>query len=181
MAIASEREGHTPIFRWDTLKEVGPHDLGYRPIVPGKMMEVALTSGTVVRVWRSADGMQYFCHGLTFGGKDAPGGPVSPYTGASVEAVLREYYESIPEAEARAGDILVWRGIAPETTPHSAVLSDVVRLPGEGYLHESSRLRSKNGMLPEGEFALQELWAAYGESYGCYRRKSTEASRGEFG
>src|SRR5262249_35869301 len=111
----------------------------------------------------------------------APGGPVSPYTGASVEVVLREHYESIPEAEARAGDILVWRGIAPETTPHSAVLSDVVRLPGEGHLHESSRLRSKNWMLPEGDFALQELWAVYGESYGCYHRKSAEASRGEFG
>jgi len=160
-----------PIFRWETLREIGPHDLGYRPPVHGTMIEVRLTNGAVVRAWRSADGKQYFCHGLTFGGKDAPGGPVSPYTGKPVETILREYYEGIPEAEARAGDIVVWRGIEPETTPHSALLTEVTRLPGQGSLHESSRLLSKNGMLPEGVFTLEELWATYGESYSLYRMR----------
>jgi hypothetical protein len=171
MATAGGPKQQLPIFRWETLREIGPHDLGYQPPVPGTMMEVTLTSGAIVRVWRSTDARQYFCHGLTFGGRGAPGGPVSPYTGKSVETVLRECYQSIPEAEARADDILVWRGIEPETTPHSAVLTEVARLPGRGELHESSRLISKNGMLPEGVFTLEELWAIYGESYGVYRRR----------
>jgi hypothetical protein len=170
MATAGGQGGPAGIFRWDTLKVIGPHDLGYRPPVPGMMMEVMLTSGVAVRVWRSSDARQYFCNGLAFGGKDAPGGPFSPYTGMPVETILREYYASIPEAEARAGDILVWRGIEPETTPHSAVLIEVSRLPDRGDLHESSRLASKNGMLPEGVFTLEELWAIYGESYGVYRQ-----------
>jgi hypothetical protein len=171
MAPAGGSTQQPPIFRWDTLKVIGPHDLGYRPPVPGLMMEVMLTSGVAVRVWQAAAARQYFCHGLTFGGKDAPGGPVSPYTGIPVETILREHYQKVAEEEARAGDILVWRGIEPETTPHSAVLTEVTCLPGRGEIHESSRLVSKNGMLPEGVFTLEELWAIYGESYGVYRRR----------
>jgi hypothetical protein len=174
MATAGDTKQRLPIFRWETLTVIGPHVLGFRPPVPGIMMQVMLMSGTTVRVWRSADARQYFCHGLTFGGKDAPGGPVSPYTGAPVETILREHYTSVPEAEARAGDILIWRGVEPETTPHSAVLSEVVRLPGRDELHEPSRLLSKNGMLPEDVFTLEELWAIYGESYRVYRQAGVE-------
>jgi hypothetical protein len=105
------------IFTWDTMKEVGVHDLQHQgQRVPGKMYEVELTNGKVVRVWRSDDGQQYFCHGLTFGGKEAPGGVISPYTGRPVETILQAHDEKIPEVQARAGDILVWRGLAPETS-----------------------------------------------------------------
>src|SRR6266566_4820247 len=56
-------------------------------------------------------------------GKDAPGGPISPFIGQPVETILQAYFVAIPEAQAGPGDILVWKGPAPETTPHSAVLA----------------------------------------------------------
>jgi hypothetical protein len=158
-------------FRWETLREIGPHDLGYAPVVPGKMCEVELTSGATVQAWRADDGQQYFCHGLTFGGKGAPGGPISPFTGRAVETILQHHYQLVTEAEAKPGDILVWRGIAPDTTPHSAVLTDVVMAPGKSYLDEATRLQSKNGMLPEQNLLLAALIRNYGESYNVFRRR----------
>src|SRR5437773_93195 len=100
-----------PIFHWETLREVGPWTLSFKEPVAGKMFEVKLTCGQTITVFRADDTQFYFCHGLTFGGKDAPGGAVSPYSGASVQAILDNYYHLVdPESGARAGDILVWRG-----------------------------------------------------------------------
>jgi hypothetical protein len=168
-ADASEPD---PIFKWDSLREICPHELQHqgRP-VPGKSCEIGLTSGRVVRVWRSDDSRQYFCHGLTFGGKEGPAGAVSPYTGEPVEAILQEYFVTVPEGQSRAGDILVWRGIAPETTPHSAILMDAVIAQGKSYLDDEARIRTKNGLSAEAEVTLEQLVAIYGESYSTYRRR----------
>jgi hypothetical protein len=163
--------GLESLFRWETLKEIGPHFLGYKSSVPGKALEVELTSGHKIHVWRAESGSQYFCHGLTFGGKAAPGGPVSPFTGKPVETILHGHYQLIPEAQARPGDILVWWGIAPDTTPHSAILAELVFAPGKGYFHESTKVRSKNGMMPEADVSLADLFLEYGESYNVYRRR----------
>jgi hypothetical protein len=158
------------IFRWDTLREIGRDDLLFEVgLFTGRMLEVELTNGVTIRVWRADDGKAYFCHGLTFGGKDAPGGAVSPYTGRPVVAILRGFYDLIPEAEARAGDILVWSGIAPNTTPHSAVLLAPVVVPGKTYLSDTTLLRSKNGMEPEADTTLYLLTEDYQESYAAYR------------
>ena len=43
------------LFKWETLKEVGPHELGFRPPVPGKAFEVELAGGQKVEVWRADD------------------------------------------------------------------------------------------------------------------------------
>jgi hypothetical protein len=160
------------IFRWDTIKEVQDQELQYqgRP-VPGKMCEIELVSGATVQVWRSNDGQWYFCHGLTFGGKGAPGGAISPYTGRPVEVILQEHYQLIPEAQAQAGGILVWKGVAPETTPHSAILTDPVVAQGKSYLDDASGLRTKNGLAPEASMTLAELIKLYGESYNAYTRR----------
>jgi hypothetical protein len=160
------------MFQWDTLKEIGPHELHYQgKPVPGKVYEMELTSGKSILVWRSEDGQQYFCHGLTFGAREAPGGAISPYTGKPVETILEEYYQMNPEGQARAGDILVWRGVAPETTPHSAILTDPILAQGKSYLADSTRLQTKNGLSPETNVTLEELIAIYGESYNAYRRR----------
>jgi hypothetical protein len=124
---------HESIFRWDTLKETGPYVLRYSDLsVPGKAYEVTLRSGETVRVWRADDSRQYFCHGLTFGGKAAPGGPISPF-GEYVPTILRRYYELVPEDQARAGDILVWRGLDADDVQHSAILTGPVLTGGEGF------------------------------------------------
>jgi hypothetical protein len=108
---------------------------------------------------------------LTFGGKAAPGGAVSPYTGKPVETILQEHYRMIPEEQTRAGDILVWRGIAPETTPHSALLTDPIFAQGKSYLADTARLQTKNGLSPETNMTLERLIGIFGESYNAYRRR----------
>jgi hypothetical protein len=159
------------IFKWDTLREVGSDTLRYQSgAIPGKIYEVELTSGPKVRVWASDDGLQYFCHGLTFGGKEAPGGAVSPY-GKEVPTVLSGHYDAVPEVQAQPGDIVVWRGAGANDIVHSAILMEVVIAPGTNYLDYSTRVQSKNGNKPEANLTLEEIILEYGESYNTYRRK----------
>lgn len=159
-----------PIFRWDTLREIDLHSLWRQgKWVAGKRCEIDLTNGKMIRTWKSDDGREYFCHGLTFGGKEAPNGAISPYTGIDVETILQGYYDMILEGDTRAGDILVWRGIPPETTPHSAILTEAAKSASR--LDYAVRLHSKNGLAEEGRFSLAELIDAYGETYSPYRKR----------
>jgi hypothetical protein len=161
-----------PLFRWETLRDIGPFVLRYRDPVPGRICAVDLTGGPSVRVWKADDGQSYFCHGLTFGGTSAPGGPVSPFSGPDVATILRHHYTRVdPEAAAVAGDILVWW--APDDdTPHSAILIDPVAVSGGDRLAYDSTLRTKNGREPETTMTLEELIGDYfGEGYNVYRRR----------
>jgi hypothetical protein len=161
----------SPIFKWDTLREGGQETLRYETgAIPGKICEIELTSGQKVHVWRSDDGQQYFCHGLTFGGKEAPGGAISPY-GKEVPTILSGHYDLVPEGQAKAGDILVWRGADASDIVHSAVLTDPFVAQDKNYLDYSTRLQSKNGSKPEANLTLEALIVDYGESYNTYRRK----------
>jgi hypothetical protein len=162
------------IFRWDTLCEVEPYILPYEKPVYGMILEVELTSGPKIQVFRSQDGHFYFCHGLTFGGKQAPGGAVSPFSGRPVRTILDNCYQLVEsEVEAIRGDILVWRGLGDET-PHSAILTEPIVRPGKNYLDYSSLVQTKNGRLPEMEMTLERLTGDefnYGDSVRVYRRK----------
>ena len=161
-----------PIFKWDTIKEVGAHELKYQDrTVAGKIFEVELSSGAPVRVWRADNGQEYFCHGLTFGGKDVPGGVLSPL-GDHVMTILRGHYESIPEVHAKAGDILVWQGASASDVVHSAILTDAIVAKGTNQLDFLARLQTKNGILPETNMTLGLLIENYyGESYKVYRTR----------
>jgi len=162
------------IFRWETLREVGPHTLPFKEPVQGKLLRVELTSGHTVNVFRSDDGRFYFCHGLTFGGKEAPGGAVSPFSGKDVRTILENQYRLVtPESGAVAGDVLVWGGVGG-ATPHSAIVTGAVVSPGTNCLDYRSLLRSKNGKLPEATMTLERLVdgpESYGETYNVFRRK----------
>jgi hypothetical protein len=164
---------HQPFFKWETMKELGPYVLHYADPIPGKLYEIELTTGKTIHLWQADNGQDYFCHCLTFGGKDAPvGGPVSPL-GDYVPSILREYYEPvIPEGQGQPGDILVWRGIDANEVMHSAILSQVVPTRKKTYLDSSSELQTKNGREPETIMTLEELIVDYyGESYNVFRRK----------
>jgi hypothetical protein len=39
--IQAAQESARPIFNWDALKGIGPHDLGYKTSVKGKIYEVS--------------------------------------------------------------------------------------------------------------------------------------------
>jgi hypothetical protein len=129
-------------------------------------------SGVTIEVWRAEDRATYFCHGLTFGGTEAPGGPVSPFSGAHVMAILRHHFEPVdPESAAVVGDVLVWQTPGGKT-PHSAILVEPVVTPLKSVLDYSSKLRTKNGIKPEAVMTLGKLvYDYYGETYNVYRRK----------
>jgi hypothetical protein len=174
MAEPAGASANEPIFKWETLTEVGKETFRFRTEEsPETICEVELTSGPRVHVWRAEDGKQHFCHGLTFGGLEAPGGAVSPY-GNEVPVILRGNYELVPEDQAKPGDVLVWRGIDANEVTHSAVLIDVVVATGKKYFEYATRLRSKNGRKPATDLSLGEVIDEYGESYNTYRRKSPE-------
>jgi hypothetical protein len=162
-----------PLFNWGTMREVGPHTLHYQPPVHGTVFEVELTSGPKVQVFRGTDGRFYFCHGLTFGGTQAPGGAVSPFSGKDVRTILDNHYRRVePESAAVAGDILVWKGLGDDT-PHSAILTWPVVQEGTSYLDASSTVRTKNGRLPETEMTLERLTGdeySFGDSFDVFRR-----------
>jgi hypothetical protein len=170
----TEASEHEPLFRWETLRDVGPLALAYEEPVYGRVFEVELTSGPKVRVFRADDERFYFCHGLTFGGKQAPGGPVSPFSGKDVRTILEGHYRVVaPESGAVPGDVLVWKGLGDET-PHSAILTEPVVQPGKNYLDYTSRIQTKNGRLPETEMTLERLSGdefTYGDSFTVFRRK----------
>src|ERR1700688_4510454 len=101
-------DGET-IFKWETLREVRTDTLPFKEPVHGRILEVELTRGHKINVFRADDGCFYFCHGLTFGGKEAPAGAISPFSGKDVQPILDDHYELVdPQSAAVAGDILVW-------------------------------------------------------------------------
>lgn len=160
-----------PIFKWDTMREIGQETLRYQTgAIPGKVYEVELMNGPKVKVWRSDDGQQYFCHGLTFGGKEAPGGAISA-SGKEVPTILRGHYDLVPESQARPGDILVFRGTEANEVVHSAVLTDPGVAQGRNHLDYSTRAQSKNGSNAEANLTLEAIILEYGESYNTYRRR----------
>ncbi|MBI3823934.1 MAG: hypothetical protein HY289_14795 [Planctomycetes bacterium] len=159
------------IFRWDTIREVRPHDLHYESPMKGWDVEVEMTSGVTILAWRAEDGQQYFCHGLTFGGIHAPGGVISPFSGRSVEAILADHFDATAEVDARTGDIVVWVGTGANSTPHSAILTHPLLDRAHQILDEMTRVQSKNGMAPEANLTLAELFEKYGESYIVFRAR----------
>jgi hypothetical protein len=99
---------------------------------------------------------------------------VSPFSGQDVRAILDNHYRPVDrESDAVRGDILVWRGLGGDT-PHSAVLTDPVVRQGTALLDYASKVRTKNGRLPEMEIALERLVGdefTYGDSFAVFRRK----------
>jgi hypothetical protein len=163
-----------PLFKWESMRVVGRQTLRYEQPVYGTVLEVELISGPKIRVFRADDGQFYFCHGLTFGGKPAPGGAVSPFSGTDVRTILDNHYQLVfPEAAAVRGDVLVWRGLDGDT-PHSAILIESIVREGRNLLEYASRVRTKNGRLPETEMTLDRLTGDefnYGDSFDVFRRK----------
>jgi hypothetical protein len=174
MVHPPDRFEQEPIFKWETIREVGPHTLAYEQPVHGKVLEIELTSGPKVQVFRADDRQFYFCHGLTFGGKRAPGGAVSPFSGKHVRTILDNHYQWLAsESAAVRGDILVWRGLGDDT-PHSAILTEPIVQEGKNYLDYSSKMQTKNGRLPETEMTLERLTGdefTYGDSFHVFRRR----------
>ncbi len=162
------------IFRWETLRVIRPRVLRYKEPVHGFQLEVELITGSRIEVFRSDDGQFFFCHGLTFGGKDAPGGAISPFSGSDVAKILSDFFVRIePETAAVEGDKAIWHD-ADGSPMHSAILTKRIVTEGENRLDELAEFRTKNGKFPETTETLRKLTdgpESYGEAYFIYRHR----------
>ena len=161
-----------PIFKWDTLREVGQETLRYQMgYLPGKVYEVELTSRAKSDglAWRRRPAIFLPRSDLRWEARHLADA-VSPY-GKEIPTILRGHYDPVPEHQTRPGDIVVFRGTDADEVVHSAVLTSPVVAQGQNYLAYSTRVQSKNGVRPEANLTLEAVILAYGESYNTYRRR----------
>lgn len=56
-------------------------------------------------------------------------------------------------------------------TPHSAILTEPIVVPGKTFLDYATEVLTKNGMEPEAVLTFGDLVKLYGETYNVYTRK----------
>jgi hypothetical protein len=156
---------------WESLRPIGPE---VADGIPGTRSVGRTHAGEGVAVWKGENG-EYFCHALTFGGKEAPRGPFSPHAEA-VDTLLAagRGYRPVEVHEARAGDVVVWRDRSTDRVLHSALLVnvEVYQSRGQSFFDDvTTTLRSKNGAnAPEGISILLDLDAQYGTTRSVFRK-----------
>ncbi len=148
----------------DTGKKIKPWKTG----PDGKLLTAKTDAGTPIDIWKPDDGTTYWCHGFTFGGNTAAGGPYSMW-GRDVPKVLNdEGWGPQDSCASKLGDILVFTGTDPCT--HSGVIRNAVNSSG-GVDEDASMLDSKWGPAAQNV----KSWAinsGYGQ-YQCYSKNPT--------
>jgi hypothetical protein len=128
----------------------------------GRILEAKTDAGAAVEAWRPDDGQTYWCHGYTFGGAAATGGPYSVF-GSVVPRVLQDDgWHAIDACMARANDILVFYDHENHEA-HSGIVRNTELVSGQ--VDEAlSDLQSKwgTGML------ATVSWATNARQYGHY-------------
>jgi hypothetical protein len=148
----------------DTGKKIKPWGAG----ADGKILTAKTDAGTPIDIWKPDDGTTYWCHGFTFGGNKAAGGPYSMW-GRDVPKVLNdEGWGPQDSCASKLGDILVFTGTDPCT--HSGIIRNAVNSSG-GVDENASMLDSKwgNGAQNTNSWAIN---SGYGQ-YQCYSKNST--------
>ena len=134
----------------------------------GKVLTAKTDAGTPIEIWKPDDGTTYWCHGFTFGGNTAAGGPYSLW-GRDVPTVLNdENWGPQDSCASKPGDILVFTGTDPCT--HSGIIRNAVN-SGGGVDETASMLDSKWGPAAQNT----NSWAinsGYGQ-YQCYSKNQT--------
>jgi hypothetical protein len=148
----------------DTGQKIKPWGTG----ADGKKLTAKTDAGTPIDIWKPDDGTTYWCHGFTFGGNTAAGGPYSIW-GRDVPKVLNdEGWGPQDSCASKRGDILVFAGTDPCT--HSGIIRNAVNSSG-GVDEDASMLDSKwgNGAQNTNSWAIN---SGYGQ-YQCYSKNST--------
>ena len=121
----------TPLIRWETAEPLGTE------VAAGRLYRVRLAGNRWITVMRTIvqdqEDARYWCHGFSFGGNLAAGGPFSP-DGASARAIVGTGCQRIAQGDAQVGDIVLWfneRGVS-----HSAVLTQVLVQSGSPFFQD---------------------------------------------
>lgn len=150
----------------DTGNKIKPWGTG----ADGKILTAKTDAGTPINIWKPDDGTTYWCHGFTFGGNTAAGGPYSLW-GRDVSTVLNDDgWGPQDSCASKLGDILVFTGTVPCT--HSGIIRNAASSSG-GVDEDASMLDSKWGPAPQNV----KSWAinsGYGQ-YQCYSKNQTSA------
>ncbi|MCP4428763.1 MAG: DUF4157 domain-containing protein [Chloroflexi bacterium] len=135
----------------------------------GDVLEVRTDRGVSIDAWRPHDGRTYWCHGYTFGGSTARGGPYSIW-GSSVPTVLNDDgWQRSHSCMSGNGDILVFYDDHGRVL-HSGIIR-TVSAPGGRVDERASTLESKWGPGSHNT----KTWLQNVAQYGRYRSYSRTA------
>jgi hypothetical protein len=165
-----------PLIDWEKAKPVGdPFPTKYYGTP--QRYEVPLRGGAAtIKVYKRTGGPvapgtepEYNCHGYTFGGRTAPGGPFL-INNDQVPTILKHGYDAIGESDVKPGDIAVfWLGAQ---AVHSAVVKEVRRTPSGSLDPSGTTFRTKNGrMRLEDGMPLEKLRDVYPKTTITYYRR----------
>lgn len=141
------------------------------PHITGDKLKAQTDSGTIIPIWRPHDGTTYWCHGYTFGGSQAQGGPYSAW-GQDVTTILADdHWRLTQSCLARPGDILVFYDDAGQIT-HSGIIRSASS-PGGQIDEIASTVESKWGAEP-----LNTSSWLRNTPYGSYRCFSKQPRSG---
>lgn len=130
----------------------------------GSLLEAATDAGNKLNTWLPDDGSTYWCHGYTFGGTKASGGPYS-FWGSSVPGVLADDgWTCMDACGAQDGDILVFPHGPGGYVAHTGIVRSV-SAPGNQVDENASTLESKWGPGSHNTSS----WTANIRKYGNYR------------
>lgn len=133
----------------------------------GRILRGETDAGTALDIWSPADGTTYWCHGYTFGGSSARGGPYSIW-GSDVPTVLNDDgWKQTYSCMAQPADILVFRDDAGQVT-HSGIIRSV-SAPGGQVDDAASTVESKWGAGSHNTSSWARNAGSYGK-YTCYSK-----------
>jgi hypothetical protein len=127
----------------------------------GSDYQVTTDAGSVVPAWGAYSPVQYhlsyWCHGHTLGTFYDHG--YSVYSRAPFRTVIADEWVSVPPAETRAGDIVVWTALYD----HSARIVEPV-IENGALRPDTTMVSTKNGQAPARTMTLQAVMdmPAYG-------------------
>ncbi len=179
--VLNDKTGGNTIRRmaWNPNADTGQDIAPWRelPRVTGDLLDAATDAGTSVNTWLPHDGTTYWCHGYTFGGSTARGGPYSIW-GRAVPGILNDDgWRRISYCNARNNDILVFYGHANSASGPRVAHSGIIRSVSSA----SSSLNERRSMLESkwgpGSHNMKS-WSANVDRYGFYHIFSKTAAQG---
>jgi hypothetical protein len=117
-----------------------------------------------VAIMRPKDGKAFFCHGLTFGGATAKGGPFS-IDGGSLPILLEDEYD--PTDDPQVGDVVAFH--ASDGIDHTGLVHSIDT--GAATKGKAIKIDSKLGSKGQEVLTLDELLRKYARTDARFYRK----------